>query len=468
MVKNPLSPTWLEIPKDLNLIDNKIWPRTAERSAGGELHIGGLSVSSLVRQFGSPLYVVDQEDFESRLLMASRAFSDAASKIGTSAKVYYASKALLTTDVVRWVDAAGLSIDVSTSGELAVALAAGIDGSRIGLHGNNKSLVEIGRAVAADVSAIVIDSELEIERIASVAGAQDKIQPVRIRVNSGVHASTHEYLATAREDQKFGIAISDVPALVAKIRSHSHLRFLGLHSHIGSQIFVVDGFIAAAERLLDLHAQLLEGGDVPELNLGGGFGIAYTQGDKPMPLDEMASRIATAVKAKCDGLGIAVPKLAFEPGRVIAGPAGVTIYSVGTIKDVQVSDQGAGAARKYVSVDGGMSDNSRPALYEAEYLATIASRASSSTPTLSRVVGKHCESGDIVVRHSYLPSDVAVNDLLAVAATGAYCFSLSSNYNFLPRPAVVAVKSSKAKLLVRAETELDLLMRDAGFESKEA
>ena len=468
MVKNPLSPTWLEIPKDLNLIDNKIWPRTAERSGSGELHIGGLSVSSLVRQFGSPLYVVDQEAFESRLLMASRAFSDAASKIGTSAKVYYASKALLTTDVVRWVDAAGLSIDVSTSGELAVALAAGIDGSRIGLHGNNKSLVEIGRAVAADVSAIVIDSELEIERIASVAGAQDKIQPVRIRVNSGVHASTHEYLATAREDQKLGIAISDVPALVAKIRSHSHLRFLGLHSHIGSQIFVVDGFIAAAERLLDLHAQLLEGGDVPELNLGGGFGIAYTQGDKPMPLDEMASRIATAVKAKCDGLGIAVPKLAFEPGRVIAGPAGVTIYSVGTIKDVQVSDQGAGAARKYVSVDGGMSDNSRPALYEAEYLATIASRASSSTPTLSRVVGKHCESGDIVVRHSYLPSDVAVNDLLAVAATGAYCFSLSSNYNFLPRPAVVAVKSSKAKLLVRAETELDLLMRDAGFESKEA
>ena len=468
MVKNPLSPPWLEVPKDLNQLDNKIWPRTAERSATGELQIGGLSVSSLVRQFGSPLYVVDQEDFESRLLMASRAFSDAASKIGTSAKVYYASKALLTTDVVRWVDAAGLSIDVSTSGELAVALAAGIDGSRIGLHGNNKSLVEIGRAVAADVSAIVIDSELEIERIASVAGAQDKIQPVRIRVNSGVHASTHEYLATAREDQKFGISISDVPALVAKIRSHSHLRFLGLHSHIGSQIFVVDGFIAAAERLLDLHAQLLEGGDVPELNLGGGFGIAYTQGDKPMPLDEMASRIATAVKAKCEGLGIAVPKLAFEPGRVIAGPAGVTIYSVGTIKDVQVSDQGAGAARKYVSVDGGMSDNSRPALYEAEYLATIASRASNSTPTLSRVVGKHCESGDIVVRHSYLPSDVAVNDLLAVAATGAYCFSLSSNYNFLPRPAVVAVKSSKAKLLVRAETELDLLMRDAGFESKEA
>ena len=467
-MKNPLSPEWLEVPADPNLLDSKIWPRTAARSAAGEMSIGGIAVSDLVRQFGSPLYVVDQEDFESRLLMASRAFSDAANKIGTSAKVYYASKALLTTDVVRWVDAAGLFIDVSTSGELAVALAGGIDGSRIGLHGNNKSLVEIGRAVAADVSAIVIDSELEIERIASVAGAQDKIQPVRIRVNSGVHAYTHEYLATAREDQKFGIAIGDVPALVAKIRSHSHLKFLGLHSHIGSQIFVVDGFVAAAERLLDLHAELLAGGEVPELNLGGGFGIAYTANDRPMPLDEMAGRITTAVKTKCDALGIAVPKLAFEPGRVIAGPAGVTLYSVGTTKDVQVSDQGAGATRKYVSVDGGMSDNIRPALYEAEYLATIASRSSSATPSLARVVGKHCESGDIVVRHSYLPSDVAVNDLLAVAATGADCFSLSSNYNFLPRPAVVAVKGSKAQLLVRAETETDLLMRDAGYESKEA
>lgn len=467
-MKNPLSPDWLELPADQNLLDSKIWPRTAKRSAAGEMSVGGIAVADLVRQFGSPLYVVDQEDFESRLLMASRAFSDAASKIGTTAKVYYASKALLTTDVVRWVDAAGLSIDVSTSGELAVAMAAGIDGSRIGLHGNNKSLVEIGRAVAAGVSAIVIDSELEIERIASVATAQDKVQPVRIRVNSGVHASTHEYLATSREDQKFGIAISDVPGLVKKIRSHSHLKFLGLHSHIGSQIFVVDGFIAAAERLLELHAQLLADGDVPEINLGGGFGIAYVAGDRPMPLAEMATRIATAVKAKCDVLGISVPKLAFEPGRVIAGPAGITLYSVGTIKDVQVSDQGAGATRKYVSVDGGMSDNARPALYEAEYLATIASRSSNATPALARVVGKHCESGDIVVRHSYLPSDVAVNDLLAVAATGAYCFSLSSNYNFLPRPAVVAVKGSKAKLLVRAETELDLLMRDAGFESKEA
>lgn len=464
-MKNPLAPQWLSPAADLNALDSRIWPRTAKRDSDGELQIGGVGARELVRRHGSPLYVIDQEDFEARLLSAKRAFGEAAQKHATSAKVYYASKALLTVDVVRWVEAAGLSIDVSTGGELAVALAAGMPGERIGLHGNNKSLVEIGRAVMADVGVIVIDSELEIERIASVATAQGKTQAVRLRVNSGVHAHTHEYLATAREDQKFGIAIADVPDLVAKIRSHSHLRFLGLHSHIGSQIFVVDGFIAAAERLLDLHAQLLSGGDVPELNLGGGFGISYTSADHPMQLSEMADRIISAVAQKCSELGIGTPKLAFEPGRVIAGPAGVTLYSVGTIKDVQVSDSGAPATRRYVSVDGGMSDNARPALYEAEYSAALASRSSGATGALVRVVGKHCESGDIVVRNDYLPSDIAVNDLLAVPATGAYCFSLSSNYNFLTRPAVVAAKSGSSQVLVRAETEQDLLSRDVGYES---
>jgi diaminopimelate decarboxylase len=467
-MKNPLTPEWLETPASLSVLDPRIWPRTARRNERGELLVGGQTASDLVRQFGSPLYVVDQEDFESRLMSTRRAFSDAAQKIGTTAKCYYASKALLTTEVVRWVDQAGLSIDVSTSGELAVALAAGIEGPRIGLHGNNKSLVEIGRAISAGVGAIVIDSELEIERIASVASAQDKVQAVRLRVNTGVHAFTHEYLATAREDQKFGIALVDVPDMVEKIRSHSQLKFLGLHSHIGSQIFVVDGFVAAAERLLEVHAKLLAGGDVPELNLGGGFGISYTQADRPLPLDEMAGRITTAVAQKCEQLGIPVPALAFEPGRVIAGPAGVTIYSVGTLKDVHVTDQGAAASRKYVSVDGGMSDNIRSALYEAEYSVAIASRSSDAEATLSRVVGKHCESGDIVVRHALLPADVSVNDLLAVPATGAYCFSLSSNYNYLPRPAVIAVKGGTAKVLIRAETERDLLNRDAGFEPGEA
>lgn len=458
---NPLQPNWLT---QVSEFGNDIWPTGAKRNKFGELEIDGVGCSELVRKFGSPLYVVDQSEFENRLVRVRNAFESAAKKAGTSTKLYYASKALLTADVARWAATAGYSIDVSTGGELAVVLAAGIPGSQIGLHGNNKSLVEIGRAVSNDVSAIVIDSEIEIERIAAAAGAQDKIQPVRLRVNTGVHAHTHEYLATAREDQKFGIAISDAASLVEKIRSHSHLKFLGLHCHIGSQIFGVEGFIASAVRMLDLHATLLSAGDIPELNLGGGFGIAYVEGDQPLPIEQVAESIITAVKQRCEELSIPVPKLAFEPGRIIAGPAGITLYTVGTTKDVLVSDKGPDALRKYVSVDGGMSDNSRPALYEADYSATLASRPVEGPVVLSRVVGKHCESGDIVVRHALLPEDIQVNDLLAVAATGAYCYSLSSNYNYLPRPAMVAVKDGKAKLLIRAENEQDLLSKDMGLE----
>ena len=458
---NPLQPNWLT---QVSEFGNDIWPTGAKRNKFGELEINGVGCSELVRKFGSPLYVVDQSEFENRLVRVRNAFESAAKKASTSTKLYYASKALLTADVARWAATAGYSIDVSTGGELAVVLAAGIPGSQIGLHGNNKSLVEIGRAVSNDVSAIVIDSEIEIERIAAAAGAQDKIQPVRLRVNTGVHAHTHEYLATAREDQKFGIAISDAASLVEKIRSHSHLKFLGLHCHIGSQIFGVDGFIASAVRMLDLHATLLSAGDIPELNLGGGFGIAYVEGDQPLPIEQVAESIITAVKQRCEELSISVPKLAFEPGRIIAGPAGVTLYTVGTTKDVLVSDKGPDALRKYVSVDGGMSDNSRPALYEADYSATLASRPVEGPVVLSRVVGKHCESGDIVVRHALLPEDIQVNDLLAVAATGAYCYSLSSNYNYLPRPAMVAVKDGKAKPLIRAENEQDLLSKDMGLE----
>jgi diaminopimelate decarboxylase len=460
-MSNPLQPQWLTQASEF---DHAMWPTSARRNKYGELEINGVGSSELVRKFGSPLYVIDQSEFESRLTSVKSAFESAAKDAGTSVKLYYASKALLTAEVARWATAAGYAIDVSTGGELAVVLAAGVPGAQIGLHGNNKSLVEIGRAVSNDVSAIVIDSEIEIERIAAAAGAQDKVQPVRLRVNTGVHAHTHEYLATSREDQKFGIAISDVAELVEKIRSHSHLKFLGLHCHIGSQIFSVDGFIASAERMLDLHAELSAPEIVPELNLGGGFGISYVEGDKPLAIDQMATQIVSAVKKKCEALSIPVPKLAFEPGRIIAGPAGITLYTVGTTKEVVVSDEGPEARRRYVSVDGGMSDNARPALYEADYSATLASRPVDGPFVLSRVVGKHCESGDIVVRHTLLPEDLGVNDLLAVAATGAYCYSLSSNYNYLPRPAMVAVKDGKAHLLIRAETEQDLLSKDMGLE----
>ncbi len=461
MTSEQMKPTWLTEPKDNNLLVERIWPASAARDNDGEVLFGGVPVSDLTAQFGTPLYVIDQTEFENSAEAVRKALDDAAKKIGSEATVYYAGKAFLSSEVVRWIDRLGLNIDVSSGGELAIALAAGIDPKRIGLHGNNKSAAEIGRAVSAGVGAIVIDSEIEIERIAATAGAQDRVQPVRIRVNTGVHAETHEFLATAREDQKFGIAIEDVPALVAKIRSLNHLDFLGLHSHIGSQIFETAGFAEAAKRLVKLHAELLKTGPVPQLNLGGGFGIDYNEGDHAPGVEAMAEEIVDAVAKACASEGIPVPKLAFEPGRAIVGRAGVTLYSVGTVKDVKLSD---GQVRKYVSVDGGMSDNLRAALYQAEYSARLVSRVSTSNPALVRVVGKHCESGDIVVRHDYLPTDVNNGDIIAVAATGAYCFSLASNYNYLQRPPVVAVAKGKARLIVRGETETDLLSRDACLE----
>lgn len=460
MPDNPLAPKWLKEPKDLNSLPEQIWPATATRNQSGEVTIGGVSVGQLAAEFGTPLMVIDKADFFARAIRVRSAFEDSAKRIGTTCSIYYAGKSLLTTEVVRWIDELGLNLDVSTGGELALALAGGIPGERIGLHGNNKSLYEIGRAVTANLGAIVIDSEIEIERIASVAGAQEKIQGVRLRVNSGVHAHTHEYLATAREDQKFGIALRDVPKLVESIRSHSHLKFLGLHSHIGSQIFSVDGFVESVLRLLPVHRELLRGGEVPELNLGGGFGISYTSGDEAPSIEYFADAIADAVAAECLRLDIAVPKLCFEPGRIISGPAGITLYNVGTIKDVSLENE---QVRKYVSIDGGMSDNARPSLYSADYSAALVSRVSSAQPAISRVVGKHCESGDIVVRDCFLPKDLGPNDLLAVAATGAYCHSLSSNYNYLTRPAIVAVEEGKATVILRAETEADMFARDPGY-----
>ncbi len=290
---------------------------------------------------------------------------------------------------------------------------------------------------------------------------------MRLRVNTGVHAHTHEYLATAREDQKFGIPLADVPAAAARIRDRAELDFIGLHSHIGSQIFESDGFAEATRRLLEVHAALLAGGPVPELNLGGGFGIAYTSVDSPPSVEQTAERIVSTLAEECARLGIAVPAIAIEPGRSIVGPSTATLYEVGTVKPVEVQASLDGdertATRLYVSVDGGMSDNIRGALYAADYSVWLADRVSDADPVLVRVVGKHCESGDIVVRDDYLPGDITPGDLLAVPATGAYCWSLASNYNYLGRPAVVAVRAGAARVIVRGETEADLLSRDAGI-----
>jgi diaminopimelate decarboxylase len=465
---NPLAPDWLRQPDDANALAATVWPRNAVRDAAGVIQLAGASATALASEFGTPLYVVDEDDARDRAADLQTAFESAFAGVGTTAKVYYAGKAFLSTEIARWVTAAGLNIDVCSGGELAVALAAGVDPARLGFHGNNKSLAEIDRGVEVGVGAIVLDSVVEVERVAAAAEKHRRVQAVRLRINSGVHASTHEFLATAHEDQKFGVPLADAPAVVEQIRAHDSLRFLGLHSHIGSQIFESDGFAEAARRLLIVHAGLLAGGEVPELNLGGGFGIAYTSADEVTPIETIAQELARVISAECAALGIPVPAIAVEPGRAIIGPSTVTLYEIGTVKDVVVSVVSTGstasatAVRKYVSVDGGMSDNIRAALYQADYSVRLANRTSNAAPALIRLAGKHCESGDIVVRADYLPSDVEPGDLAAVPATGAYCWSLASNYNYLGRPAVVAVKDGAARVIVRRETEADLLSRDTG------
>jgi diaminopimelate decarboxylase len=459
---NPLAPEWLEYPSDANALDSTVWSQSTRRARDGSITVAGHSTVDLVEQYGSPLFVVDEADARSRARHIREAFDREFAAIGATAKIYYAGKAFLCTQVVAWMIDAGLNIDVCTGGELAIALAGGADPARIGMHGNNKSLAEIDRAVEVGVGTIVLDSIAEIDRVADAATRHGRVQAVRLRLNSGVHAHTHEYLATAREDQKFGIALADAASAVAAIRAHPSLRFLGLHSHIGSQIFEADGFAEAAHRLFDVHAALLEGGPVPELNLGGGFGIAYTSADRAMPIDEIAAQFARIVAERAAALGIPIPVIAIEPGRMIIGPSTSTIYTVGTVKNVLV---GTDAVRTYVSVDGGMSDNARTALYEADYSVRVANRKSAADPMLVRVAGKHCESGDIVVRADYLPSDLVPGDLLAVPATGAYCWSLASNYNYVGRPPVVAVRDGSARVIVRGETEADVLSRDMGVEA---
>jgi diaminopimelate decarboxylase len=353
----------------------------------------------------------------------------------------------------------GLSLDVCSGGELAVALAAGMPPERIGLHGNNKSIDELGRALACGVGRIIVDSFDEIDRLAALARATGKRPSVLVRVTVGVEAHTHEYIATAHEDQKFGFSLSGGAAVraVEKILAEDVLELRGLHSHIGSQIFDTSGFEVSARRVLALQAQIREarGVELPELDLGGGFGIAYTSQDDPSAPGDLAANLMKIVEHECAAYRLAVPRLSIEPGRALVGPAMFTLYEVGTVKDVD-------GIRTYVSVDGGMSDNVRTALYDASYSATLASRASAAAPILARVVGKHCEAGDVVVKDEFLPADVRPGDLLAVPGTGAYCRSMASNYNHVPRPPVVAVADGATRVVVRRETEDDLLALDMG------
>ncbi|MFD9126732.1 diaminopimelate decarboxylase [Kitasatospora sp. NPDC059571] len=439
-------------PSDLNALDPKVWSRTVARGADGVVAVGGVDVKTLAEEFGTPAYVMDEADFRAR----ARAWRDA---FGEGADVYYAGKAFLSKAVVRWLHEEGLNVDVCSSGELHVALAAGMPGERIALHGNNKSVQELEQAVKAGVGHIVLDSYQEIERLAAIAEAQGVRQPVLIRITVGVEAHTHEFIATAHEDQKFGLSLSGGAAAeaVRRVLARPSLELRGIHSHIGSQIFDTAGFEVAARRVVGLLAEVRDehGVELPEIDLGGGLGIAYTSDDDPREPAEIAASLAEIVRRECAAADLAAPRLSVEPGRAIVGPTAFTLYEVGTVKPLD-------GLRTYVSVDGGMSDNIRTALYDAEYSVALVSRASDAEPMLVRVVGKHCESGDIVVRDAFLPADLVPGDLIAVPATGAYCRSMASNYNHALKPPVLAVADGSARVVVRRETEEDLLRLDIG------
>ncbi|MBW8483926.1 diaminopimelate decarboxylase [Actinomadura parmotrematis] len=445
---NPMPPA-----EDLNVLDELVWPRGARRDEGAVV-IGGVDVRDLAREYGTPLYVYDEADVRARARRYAEAFHDGS--------VHYAGKAFLCTAVARWLRDEGLGLDVCSGGELAIALAADFPPERITLHGNNKAVWELERALDAGVGHIVVDSFEEIARLGFLAGKKGVRPKVLIRVTTGVEAHTHEFIATAHDDQKFGFSRSSGAALeaVRRVLALKDLELVGLHSHIGSQIFDADGFQVAAHRLAELLVAIRDehGVELPELDLGGGYGIAYLPGDEPIDPKAMADSLRDIVGRECRAYGLAMPRLTVEPGRAIVGPGGVTLYEVGTVKDVE-------GLRTYVSVDGGMSDNLRTALYGAEYSCALASRTSDAAPMLSRLVGKHCESGDIVVRDLWLPEDLTAGDLVAVAATGAYCRSMASNYNHVPKPAVVAVRDGAARVIVRRETEDDLLRLDAEVEA---
>jgi diaminopimelate decarboxylase len=444
-------PGWLRTPEDVNALMPQLWPRTVTRTDAGALTVGGVDVREIAEAYGTPAYVLDEADFRARCREFREAFR--------GADVFYAGKAFLCKAVVRMVAEEGLSLDVCSGGELAVALAAGMPPERMGFHGNNKSVRELARALDAGVGRIILDSFAEIERLTALARERGVRPRVMIRVTVGVEAHTHEYIATAHEDQKFGFSLSGGAAAAAAetILREDVLELTGLHSHIGSQIFDTSGFEVSARRVLELQAGIRDayGVELPELDLGGGFGIAYTSQDDPSTPGDLAASMLKIVEHECAAHRLTVPRLSIEPGRAIVGPAMFTLYEVGTVKDVD-------GIRSYVSVDGGMSDNIRTALYDASYSATLAGRASTAAPMLARVVGKHCEAGDIVVKDEFLPADVRPGDLLAVPGTGAYCRSMASNYNHVPRPPVVAVVDGAARVVVRRETEEDLLALDMG------
>ncbi|MBV6714584.1 diaminopimelate decarboxylase [Paenibacillus chitinolyticus] len=425
---------------------------TSRVNALGHLEVGGVDTTELAARYGTPLYVVD----EALVRRRCREFVDAFQASGLKFQVAYASKAFCVMAMCRIVAEEGLSLDVVSDGELFTALQAGFPPERIHFHGNNKTPAEIEMALDAGVGCFVVDNFTELRMLDAIAGSKGKRVPILLRITPGVEAHTHEYISTGQIDSKFGFDLGNGAAFeaVKESAAANHLLLLGVHSHIGSQIFEVEGFRVAAEKVAQFASQVRDELNVvfSVINLGGGFGIRYVDGDTPLPMSTYVEAIAEAVKTRFEAVSYPMPEIWIEPGRSIVGDAGTTLYTVGTNKDIP-------GVRKYVSVDGGMTDNPRPALYQSQYEAMLANRASEPSQETVSIAGKCCESGDMLIWDVELPL-VETGDILAVASTGAYNYSMASNYNRIRRPAVVFVKDGMADMAVKRETYEDLVRND--------
>lgn len=428
-----------------------VLPLTAE-VRDDHLFVGGVDMVELAREQGTALYVMDEADMRARMQSYLRSFRSR----HENSDVVYASKAFLNKEAARIVNAEGLCLDVSGGGELACALAAGFPADRIFMHGNNKTPQELREAISAGVGRIIIDSRIELGRISQIAGELGVEQAVYMRITPGVEADTHQYILTGCEDSKFGFTMRDDFAYrcVRDVLAAPNVCLAGLHCHIGSQIFALHSYPEAVEVMVDLMARIKQGYGVElgELDMGGGLGVAYTAADNPASIDEFAETVTAAVRAACEKHGVPLPRLLVEPGRSLVANAGVTLYTVGIIKTLP-------GIRKYVAVDGGMSDNIRTALYHADYEPVIANKAAHPRTEIVTIAGKHCESGDAVVVDMPMQRP-DLGDIVAVFGTGAYNHTMSSNYNGQPRPAVVFVKDGEARVTTRRETYDDLMARD--------
>ncbi|MFD8719948.1 diaminopimelate decarboxylase [Streptomyces sp. NPDC059629] len=430
--------------------DLSVWPASTAEPRPGDLAVGGVPLAGVADRFGTPVYVLDEAEVRDRCRIYRDAFPDT--------EILYAAKAFLCRAMIHWMQEEGLGLDVCSAGELELAVTTGFPAERIVLHGNAKSPRDLESALRLGVGRIVIDSPSEIARLAAAVGPHGH-QKVMVRVVPGISAGGHEKIRTGTEDRKFGLSISDGYAqhAIARILDQPQLELTGLHCHLGSQIASVKPYLAAVRRIVGLMARLHEqhGLLLPELDLGGGHGIAYRPGEQALDLTTLARKVRTELAEACAAAGLPVPRLIIEPGRAIAGPAGIALYRVLAVKRT--------GSHTYVAVDGGMSDNPRPALYGVRYAPRLVGRRTSADRAPVTVVGRHCEAGDVLATDVELPADVHPGDLLAVPVAGAYHLSMASGYNLVGRPPVAAVRDGHARLLVRRESLEDIRSRDVGL-----